>query len=287
MSNPPPPPLAPQNQPDPNVTVAARLEGKSSLVEVLHYNALHGSEDIRGAQQLYYAQQVGLRLKQVRISLRNSEAVAEAGALHFMHGNISLESTTGGLGGMMKKMASNMLSGEATFKPRYRGTGQIYLEPTFGHFLLIRLDGEEAIVEKQMFYASEGTVEVGVAMQKNISSGLFGGEGWFQTSVRGQGWCVMSSPVPAEEIVRVVLKDEKLSVDGSFALLRKGKIEFKVEKSTKSLLGTATSGEGLLQTFSGTGEVWLAPTQTIYDRLRSQGLAALARPQASMGQNPR
>lgn len=287
MSNPPPAPLAPQNQPETNVTVAARLEGKSSLVEVLHYNALHGSEDIRGAQQLYYAQQVGLRLKQVRISLRNSEAVAEAGALHFMHGTISLESATGGLGGMMKKMASNMLSGEATFKPRYRGTGQIYLEPTFGHFLLIRLDGEEAIVEKQMFYASEGTVEVGVAMQKNISSGLFGGEGWFQTSVRGQGWCVLSSPVPAEEIVRVVLKDEKLSVDGSFALLRKGKIEFKVEKSTKSLIGTATSGEGLLQTFSGTGEVWLAPTQTIYDRLRSQGLAALARPQASMGQNPR
>jgi uncharacterized protein (AIM24 family) len=287
MSNLPPAPPAPQPYAAQNMTVAAAMEGKSSLVEVLHYNALHGSEDMQGAQQLYYAQQVGLRLKQVRISLRNSEAVAEAGALHFMHGNISLESPTGGLGGMMKKMAANMLTGESTFKPRYRGTGQIYLEPTFGHFLLIRLNGEEAIVEKQMFYASEGTVEVGVMMQKNISSGLLGGEGWFQTSIRGHGWCVLTCPVPEEEIVRLVLKDEKLSVDGSFALLRKGKIDFKVEKSTKSLIGTATSGEGLLQTFSGTGEVWLAPTQTMYDRLRSQGLAALVRPQTSAGQNPK
>ncbi len=276
-----------REQPDPNVTVTARLEGKNSMVEVLHYNALHGSEDISGAEQLYYAQQVGLRLKQIRISLNNGEVLAESGALHFMHGNINLESSVGGLGGMMKKMASNMLTGETTFKPRYRGTGQIYLEPTFGHFLLIRLDGEEAIVEKQMFYASEGTVDVGVAVQKNISSGLFGGEGLFQTSVKGSGWCVLSSPVPAEEIVRITLNGDKLSVDGSFALLRKGKIDFRVEKSTKSLLGTATSGEGLLQTFSGTGEVWLAPTQTIYDRLRTQGLAGLTRPQTSMGQHPR
>ncbi len=278
---------SPQPQPETNLTVATRLEGKSSHVEVLYYNALHGSEDIAGAQQLYYAQQVGLRLKQVRITLQNSEAIAEAGALHFMHGHISLESSAGGLGGMVKKMAANMLSGEAVFKPRYRGTGQIYLEPTFGHYLLIRLDGEEAIVEKQMFYASEGSVDVGVAMQKNLASGLFGGEGWFQTSIKGQGWCVLNSPVPAEEIVRVTLKDEKLSVDGSFALLRKGKLDFKVEKSTKSLFGTATSGEGLLQTFSGTGEVWLAPTQSIYDRLRAQGLAALTRPQVSMGQHPK
>ncbi|PDW02105.1 hypothetical protein CJ255_15775 [Candidatus Viridilinea mediisalina] len=225
-----------------NTTVIARLEGKSSLVEILQYNELRGSEDIRGAQNLFFAQQVGLRLKQVRITLRDSDAIIEAGGLHFMHGNINLDNQVGGLGGFMKKMAANVMTGEATFKPRYRGTGHIYLEPTFGHFLLIRLEGDEAIVEKQMFYAAEGTVDVGVAMQKHISAGAMGGEGWFQTSVRGVGWCVLNSPVPAEEVVRITLNNEKLSVDGTFALLRKGKINFKVEKSTKSLFGTATNG---------------------------------------------
>jgi len=64
-------------------------------------------------------------------------------------------------------------------------------------------------------------------------------------------------------------------VDGNFALMRTGRIDFSVEKSTRSLLGTITSGEGLLQTFRGTGSVWLAPTQDIYQRLRSGGMASL------------
>lgn len=64
-------------------------------------------------------------------------------------------------------------------------------------------------------------------------------------------------------------------MDGNFALMRTGRIDFSVEKSTRSLLGTITSGEGLLQTFRGTGSVWLAPTQDIYQRLRSGGMASL------------
>ena len=56
---------------------------------------------------------------------------------------------------------------------------------------------------------------------------------------------------------------------------RVGKIEFSVEKSTRSLLGTITSGEGLLQTFRGSGSVWLAPTQDIYQRLQSGKMTTL------------
>jgi uncharacterized protein (AIM24 family) len=57
------------------------------------------------------------------------------------------------------------------------------------------------------------------------------------------------------------LNNERLQVNGNFAILRRGSIHFTVEKSTKSLLGFMTSGEGWLQTFSSTGQVWLAPTQ--------------------------
>jgi uncharacterized protein (AIM24 family) len=92
---------------------------------------------------------------------------------------------------------------------------------------------------------------------------------------KGAGICVFESPVPADEVLRIDLKDESLQVDGSFALMRTGRIEFSVEKSTRSLVGTLTSGEGLLQTFRGTGSVWLAPTQAIYHRLQAGGMAAL------------
>ena len=59
----------------------------------------------------------------------------------------------------------------------------------------------------------------------------------------------------------------------NFALMRTGQIEFSVEKSTRSLLGTLTSGEGLLQTFRGTGSVWLAPTQAVHQRLQAGGMS--------------
>jgi uncharacterized protein (AIM24 family) len=101
-------------------------------------------------------------------------------------------------------------------------------------------------------------------MQKHVSSALFGGEGLFQTKVSGKGWVVLTTPVPASEIQKITLNNEKLSVDGSFAILRKGNIDFKVEKSSKGLFSSKISGEGLLQTFTGTGEVWLCPTIDYY-----------------------
>ena len=64
-------------------------------------------------------------------------------------------------------------------------------------------------------------------------------------------------------------------MDGNFALMRTGQIDFSVEKSTRSLLGTLTSGEGLLQTFRGTGSVWLAPTQAVYQQLQAGGMSTL------------
>jgi uncharacterized protein (AIM24 family) len=216
-----------------------------------------------------------MRLKQIKIQLYGGEVILEAGALQFMKGNITAESTIGGIGGFAKKLASNVLTRESTFRPLYRGIGEIYLEPSFGHFTIIYLDNEEMIVDKGMFYAAESSIHVGIAMQKNISSALFGGEGLFQTKLTGTGWCVLSCPVPAQEIVRYQLQNEQLLVDGDFALLRKGNIEFRVSRSTKSFIGALTSGEGLLQTFFGTGEVWLAPTQDVYKRIKRMGIGTL------------
>ncbi|MGB2682539.1 MAG: AIM24 family protein [Candidatus Competibacter sp.] len=64
---------------------------------------------------------------------------------------------------------------------------------------------------------------------------------------------------------------EKLSVDGNFAFARSASVQFQAEKSAKSWLQTATGGELLLQTFTGPGRVWLAPTQGVYDRIARAG----------------
>jgi uncharacterized protein (AIM24 family) len=255
--------------------VIGAAESKAFKVEVLEYTGLEGSQNVSTARALFYASQAGLRPKLVRITLNKGEATLESGSLYFMKGHLKMSSSVGGkggLGGLAKGLATKLLTDETVFRPRVKGSGMVYLEPSFGHFIIHQLaDKQSLIVDKGMFYCCEGSVEVSVAMQKSFSASAFGGEGLFQTKVVGPGICVFAAPVPASEIMAIDLRDESLQVDGNFALMRTDGIKFTVKRSTKGLLGSATSGEGMLQTFEGTGRVWLAPTQAIYDRLGDPG----------------
>lgn len=253
------------------------MERGNIKIEVLRYENLDGGDNLSIAQQLFFAQQGGIRLKQVKITLSNSSVTLEAGAMHFMKGNIEMDNKIGGFGGLAKKLASSVLTKETAFKPKYSGTGEIYLEPSFAHYAIMELNNEEMIVDKGLFHCCEPSIEVSIATQKNISSAVLGGEGFFQTQLRGSGICVLTIPVPESELIKYKLNNEKLVVDGNFALLRKGDIRFTVERTSKTLLDSWTSGEGLAQTFTGTGEVWLAPTQAIYNRIMSQGIYGLSK----------
>ena len=108
---------------------------------------------------------------------------------------------------------------------------------------------------------------------KTISSALFGTEGFFQTRLRGKGIVVLEIPVPETEIFKYTLVNDVLKLDGNFSVLRTEGIKFTVEKTTKTLIGSGFTGEGLLQVFRGTGEVWLMPTKVVYEDMLSQGLA--------------
>lgn len=252
-------------------------------IEVLVYRALGGSQDPFTAANIFFASQAGLRLKQVRITLNNGSAITEAGALHYLQGRLETTSSVGGIAGLGKAFFKSVTTQESLFTPRYQGSGQLYLEPSFGFYMIHPLKNEEIIADKGLFYCGSGDLKVGVAAQRNISSALLGGEGFFQVSVQGTGLCVFEIPVPVSELRRVDLQNDVLKVDGNFAIMRTGSLEFTVEKSTKGLLGTLTSGEGLLQTFRGTGTVWLAPTQAIYNRIRMGGLSTITSAQRSSG----
>jgi len=271
-----------------NNTIYDVIEKVSSqdgtLIEILQIPELSGSSNVSLSSKLYFASNTGMRLKMVRISLNNSFTRIEPGSLYFMKGNLENKASTGG--GIIKGLGRKVLSGESLFVNEIHGTGEIYLEPSFGHFFIhqLRPQDQALIVDKGMFYAGTEGLDVSSILQKSISAGLFGGEGLFQTQIKGDGIVVLYSPVPATEIQKIELKNEKLSVDGNFALLRTAGVNFKAEKSSKTWVGTAVSGEGLLQTFSGTGTVWLAPTQGVYQLLSTpQGLHKLSLPPGSAG----
>lgn len=252
-------------------------------VEILEIKKLKGSSDLRVAESLFFAAEAGLSAKMIRITINNSKTRVEAGALYFMRGDLEMKASTGG--GILKGLSRKMLSGESFFVNEIHGTGEIWLEPTFGHFILHQIEnGEGIIVDKSMFYAGTSNLDISAQMQKNVSSAVMGGEGLFQTKIAGEGIAILYSTVPQQEILKVELNNEKLSVDGNFAMMRTDGVTFRAEKSSKSWLATSVSGEGLLQTFNGTGMVWIAPTEGIYEKMATPtGLKNLANSLGTMG----
>ena len=267
-----------------NLNLKAEMRN-DSIFQILEYDDLRGSEDVNLAVKLNFMREAGLKLKQVRILLDDSAVQLESGALSYLKGDIKIQNKIGGPLGLGKKLFNSKVTGETMFKPTYSGTGEIFLEPSFGQFALVELQDDEIIVDDGMFYACEDGIEVSSAMQKSISSLLLGNEGAFQTRISGDGLVVLELPVPETEIFKCRLNNDELKVDGNFAILRTGDIKFTVEKATKSIIGTATSGEGFLNVYRGTGDVWLVPTKSVYENLQNTSLGNMFNPGGSYGKN--
>ena len=253
-----------------------------SIFQILEYENLEGATDVETALGLNIIKKSGIKLKQIRIVLEDSSVILEPGVLSYMKGNIKISSKSGGVLGLGKKLISSKLTGETVFKPTYSGNGEIFLEPSFGNFAVIELEDDEIIVDDGLFFACESSVEVGVSMQKNISAAILGDESFCQTKISGSGIVALEIPVPESEIFKCVLIDDTLKVDGNFAILRTGNIEFTVEKSSKSIIGSVTSGEGLVNVYRGSGEVWLIPTKSVYSDLKLKGLSQMRKSQHKM-----
>lgn len=192
-------------------------------------------------------------VRYVEVTLRDDAVRTEAGAMRYFRGDIEMESRSsgGGIGGFFKAA----LTGETFYKPIYRGRGKLVLEPSFSDYFVLDLADEEYILDQGAYWASEMGVEIS-AHRNRAANALLSGEGFFQTSAKGTGQVVVASPGPVEVLD---LRDELLVVDGSFAVARAASLNFQVSRSTKSLLGSMTSGEGLVNRISGTGRVYLAP----------------------------
>jgi len=209
-------------------------------------------------------------LRLVKVTLDNETVRTESGALYYMRGKIVMESKPPSAGGFLKSLAT----GENIFRPTYTGTGELHLEPSLSGFYILDLQGKEWILDSGAYWASDGSVEVGIERNKLVA-GLLGGEGLFQTKVKGYGKVVMVAQGPVEVIH---LERDRLVVDGNFAIARTGNLNYRVEKATKSLFGSVTSGEFLVNTFEGTGTILLAPVPYLQVMLLRQITQIIPKP---------
>ena len=117
------------------------------------------------------------------------------------------------------------------------------------------------VLQDGMFLAADGNIEHSVVRRTNISSALAGGEGFFNLCLKGKGVAVLESPVPREDLIEIVLENDTLKVDGNYAVAWSNSLNFTVERSGKSLIGSAAGGEGLVNVYRGTGKVLMVPVK--------------------------
>ncbi len=217
----------------------------------------------QNAMEAFYASQMNVRKRQVVCDVSKANVTIQSGAMQWMVGEVKATTGLKGVGDFLGKAVRGSVTGESAIKPEYTGTGTLVLEPTYKHILLIDVDkwNRSIVLDDGLFLACESALKHKAVMRSNFSSAVAGNEGLFNLGIQGNGIVCLESPCPKEELVEITLENDILKVDGNFAIAWSGSLDFTVERSGKSLIGSAASGEGLVNVYKGTGKVLLAPVR--------------------------
>ena len=215
------------------------------------------------AMMAYYCNEMNVRKRQVAVDVGMSNVTVQAGAMQWTVGNVNATTGIKGVGDLFGKALRGSVTGESAIKPEYTGEGLLVLEPTYKHIILLDTTewGGSVVLDDGLFLACESKLKHKAVMRSNISSAVLGNEGLFNLGIQGNGVLALECHCPREELIEVELKNDVLKIDGNFAIAWSGSLDFTVERSGKSLIGSAASGEGLVNVYRGTGKVWLAPVQ--------------------------
>jgi len=215
-----------------------------------------------GAVGAYFMHEMNVRKRQVLCTLNGETIKVQAGAMQWTAGKVTMDSGIKGAKDFFGKALKGMATGESTAKPLYTGHGYVMFEPTYRHILLEDVTnwGSGMVLDDGLFLACDASLKETVVSRTNASSALLGGEGLFNLSLSGQGIAVLESPVPRDELIEIVLDNDEVRIDGNMAIAWSNSLQFTVEKSTKSFLGSLASGEGVVNVYRGTGRIWMAPT---------------------------
>lgn len=214
------------------------------------------------AMTAYYCNEMNVRKRQVICSLSQSNGITcQAGAMQWSVGNVNATTGIKGVGDLFSKAVRGKVTGETAIKPEYIGNGTLVLESTYKHIILLDLAewNGSVVLDDGLFLACDSSIKQKAVMRANFSSAVAGGEGLFNLSLNGMGVCCLECDCPKGELIEVTLENDVLKVDGNFAIAWSSALDFTVERSGKTLIGSAASGEGLVNVYRGTGKVLLAP----------------------------
>ena len=212
----------------------------------------------------------GETLPVVICHLTNGERmITEGGGMAWMSPNMKMETTSnGGLG----KALGRMFSGEKMFQNIYtaQGDGLIAFASSFpGSVEAFQVSpGQEYILQKSAFLASEASVELSVHFQKRLGSGLFGGEGFIMQRVSGNG--IVFAEFDGHVVTYDLQPGQQIVIDTGHLAAMSATCQMDIQ-SVPGLKNMLFGGEGLFNTvITGPGRVWLQtmPISNVAQALR-------------------
>lgn len=223
-------------------------------------------------------------LQMVEVELDPGEVViAEAGSMNWMEEGIGFEARMGdgsqpqaGFFDKLLDAGKRVLTGESVFMTHFTNEGRGKSRVTFaapypGKVVPIDLDavGGELLCQKDAFLAAAYGTEVGIAFQRRLGVGLFGGEGFILQRLRGDGLAFVHA---GGSVVERELNGETLRIDTGCIAAFTSSLDYDLQRSG-SLKSMVFGGEGLfLATLSGYGKVWLQSLP--FSRLAGRVIAA-------------
>jgi uncharacterized protein (TIGR00266 family) len=210
-------------------------------------------------------------MQYVEVELDPGEAVvAEAGGMMFMEDGIEMETIFGdgssqqksGFLGAVMGAGKRLLTGESLFMTVFLNRGASKKKIAFGapypgkivpvHLAEI---GGELIAQKDSFLVAAKGISLGIAFQRKLGVGLFGGEGFIMQRLQGNGWAFVHAGGTLME--RTLAPGELLRIDTGCIVALQPSVNYEIEyvgKVKSALFG----GEGLFfATLRGPGRIWL------------------------------
>ena len=215
---------------------------------------------------------IGEDLQFVEIELDPSEAaVAEAGGMMYMEDGIEMETIFGdgsqaagssGFLGALMGAGKRLLTGESLFMTVFMNTSTVKRRVAFGapypgRIIPVKLSdlGGELIAQKDSLLVAAKGVSIGIAFQRKLSVGLFGGEGFIMQRLQGDGLAFLHAGGMLHE--RTLGAGEVIRVDTGCIAAFQPTVNYDIQMQ-RSIKSAMFGGEGLFfATLRGPGKVWI------------------------------
>lgn len=225
----------------------------------------------------------GAEMQYVVVTLDPGETViAEAGAMMYMTPAIKMETVFGdpsqqsGLLGKFLAAGKRAVTGESIFMTTFTNIGAkredvAFASPYPGKIIPLHLDelGGEIVCQKDAFVCAAKGVQVGIAFQKRIGAGLFGGEGFIMQRLTGDGVALVHAG--GTLMKRTLESSEVLKLDTGCLVALAPSVDYDIQ-FVGGIKNSLFGGEGLFFcTLTGPGDIWCQSLP--FSRLASRVLA--------------